>query len=71
MQQFRVVFQYSKGFTRGAGAAFVIALNEENARAQFALDMPGADLVHMRLEQEDPLAQYERPLLTVLKGGAR
>lgn len=67
MKQFRAVFQYRRGLTRGAGAAFVIAVDEVHARAQFALDMPGAELRELLVEPEPgPLAQYERPPLKLV-----
>jgi hypothetical protein len=63
MKQWRVVFKYSRGLVRGAGAAFVIALDEPEARHRFKVDMPDAELQSICVEPEDPRAQYERPAL--------
>jgi hypothetical protein len=60
MKQFRVVYEYDRGLVKGAGAAFVIALDEAGAREQIARVMPGVIITFIREEQEDPRAQYER-----------
>lgn len=69
MRQFRVVYEYSRGFTKGAGAAFVIAVDELHARAQLALDMPGASIVQLKEEPSTsgPLAYERQPRLTLVK----
>jgi hypothetical protein len=63
LKQFRVVYEYSDGRTKGAGACFVVAEDEAAARKVFARDMPNGVLKDLKLEHQDPLAQYERPAL--------
>lgn len=68
MKQFRVVYEYKRDLMRGAGAAFVIALDESDAKQQLERAMPGVKPIQITEEKSDPLAQYERrPVLSVVK----
>lgn len=66
MKQWRAVYQYRKDLIRGAGACFAIAPDEASARANIAKAMPGVEIIELKEEPEDVLAQYERPRLALV-----
>lgn len=66
MAQFRVVYSYKAkdGRVNGAGACFVFARSEQDAREVFARTWPDGTITKLSEEPEDPLRIFERPGVT-------
>lgn len=63
MRQWRVVYEYKSedGRVNGAGACFIIAPGEFEARALFAKTWPEGTITSLSEELDDPRRLYERP----------